>query len=60
MINFRLHRALKLKLDKLAKRRGTTASSLITNWIIQGTIDIQLEAEDYEYIAKQIRKARNK
>lgn len=59
-INFRLNRVLKKKLDKLAEKLGTTASALITQWIINGTANVELTPEEYEEIAEKIREARNK
>ncbi len=60
MINFRLNRALKRKLDKLASVSGTSATAIITQWIVDGTQHIELSAEDYEEIAAAIREAKNK
>lgn len=60
MINFRLNRVLKKKLDKLARIIGVPSSTLITQWITDGTMNVELTPEEYEEIAREIRKARNK
>lgn len=60
MVNFRLNRALRKKLDKLAEMQGIKITELLTSWIIKGTQNIELDPEDYEEIAQQIRAARAK
>lgn len=45
-----------LKFKRLAEVRGCSMTDLLLQFVIQETKNIQLTAEDYEYIAAQLRK----
>ena len=50
-----MERELHKKLKIIASREGTTVSKLVNKWAFDATVDIELEPEDYEEIAKEIR-----
>jgi hypothetical protein len=60
VLSFYISRALKLRLQRLAEKNGTTLSQLIVAILSVETEDIELTAEDYEQIAKEVRAAKAK
>jgi hypothetical protein len=52
-------RALKRKLEKLAKARGESITELVEYILNKGTSNIELTANDYEQIAAEVRAAEN-
>lgn len=54
-IKFFLSRELHLKLQQLAALRQSTMTDLLTQFVMKETSNIQLTAEDYERIAREIR-----
>lgn len=60
ILNVRIDRETYEKIRKLATQQHKTMSAVVTAWIVEGTLNINLTAEDYEEIARQIRKAATK
>lgn len=56
-ISLLLKRELIAKLEKLAKHRGQTRSELIATLLEEASRSVELTPEDYERIAREIRKA---
>lgn len=46
-----------MKFSKLAAQRGCSMSNLLLQYVLEATKEIQLTAEDYEQIAREIRNA---
>lgn len=52
-----LSRELHVKFSKLAASRGCSMSNLLLQHVLEATKGIQLTADDYEQIAREIRNA---
>jgi hypothetical protein len=57
VLSFKVNRALKARIVKLAKRRGETMSETIVSILANATQDIQLTAEEYQEIALAVARA---
>jgi hypothetical protein len=57
VLSFKVNRALKARIVKLAKRRGETMSETIVSILSNATQDIQLSAEEYQEISIAVARA---
>lgn len=55
----RLNRFTKAKLDKCAKRRGTTPAALVRAWIDDNVQNVTLTEEEYDAVLAAIAAARD-
>lgn len=56
IVSFQLPIALKVRLEKEARRKRMSVSALVTHLINEGVSDVILTATDYENIARLVKK----
>jgi len=59
VLSFQVPRTLKVRVAKLAKKRGEYMSETVISTLTHATKDIELTPEDYREIAAAIERARN-